>query len=475
MSSSEIIAVLPLIILFVALVLVMLVIAWRRHHGLTATLTAAFLAGSFACMIAVEDRLPQKVGSLLIVDGYAAFFVCLVLAAAFAVVLLSYPYLESRNGRHEEYYLLLLIATLGASILVASAHFASFFLGLEILGVSLYALIGYRGGLNGVEAAMKYLVLAAISSAFLLFGMALVYAQAGSLEFAKISERVSGAGITMLLASGLLITGIGFKLAVAPFHMWTPDVYEGAPATVTAFIASVSKGAVFALLLRYFALIDLHAAPTMLTAFSILAALSMIVGNLLALLQTNVKRMLAYSSVAHLGYLLVAFVASGPLRPVAVGYYLAAYFITIVGAFGVIAALSRQGRDVETAAELTGLAWSKPWHAAVLTAMLLSLAGIPLTAGFVGKFYLIAAGIGSDLWTLVLCLLAASAIGLYYYIRVILALFAQPDQEVSPVSAEPSYLSGSVLIGLTFALVFIGVYPAPLIAVIQATASRLMG
>ena len=473
MSLPEIIAILPLLILFAGSVVVMLTIAWKRHHGATMILSAASLALALACMVAVADRVPQRVGSLLIVDGYATFFGCLLISAAFAVVLLSYPYLEARSDESEEYYVLLIVATLGAVVLVSSAHFASFFLGLEILGVSLYGLIGYRRGSAGVEAAMKYLVLAAISSAFLLFGMALMYAQTGSLEFSQIAGRSTEGGLTVLLATGLLVTGIGFKLAVVPFHMWTPDVYEGAPAPVSAFVASVSKGAVFALALRYFSTLDIQSSPALLAAFSVVAVASMIAGNLLALLQDNVKRMLAYSSIAHLGYLLVAFVASGEMRPVAVGYYLAAYFITIVGAFGVIGALSGPKRDLGRLEELAGLAWDKPWHAAIFTAMLLSLAGIPLTAGFIGKFYLIATGIGSSLWLPVLCLLATSAIGLFYYIRVILVMFTRREASRPEQRLGASYLSGTVLAALCAALLFVGMYPTPLIGIIRDTVATL--
>ncbi len=208
--------------------------------------------------------------------------------------------------------------------------------------------------------------------------------------------------------------------------MWTPDVYEGAPAPVTAFIATVSKGAMFAVLFRYLTPSNVQVETPLFIVFSLIAIASMFVGNLLALLQTNVKRILAYSSIAHMGYLLVAFLASGTTAIAAVSYYLVAYFVTTLGAFGVIIVLSNSDEDADRLEEYRGLAWQRPWLAGVFTAMLLSLAGIPLTAGFVGKFYVMAAGIGSALWLLVTMLVINSAIGLFYYLRIIIVIFSAP-------------------------------------------------
>jgi NADH-quinone oxidoreductase subunit N len=354
-------------------------------------------------------------------------------------------------------------------VLVASRHFASFFLGLEILSISLYALTGYlRHNDRSTEAAVKYLILAALSSAFILFGMALIYAETGSLDFARIASRAADPVQSLPFTAGfaLIITGLGFKLAVVPFHLWTPDVYEGAPAPVTAFIASVSKGSVFALVLRFFAGIDPAANQALFLIFAIVAVASMFAGNLLALLQVNVKRILAYSSISHIGYLLVTLLASGPQRLSASAFYLAAYFVTTLGALGVVTVLSGKEGDADSMAEYTGLAARRPWLAAVFTVMLFSLAGIPLTAGFVGKFYVVAAGIGSALWLLVVALAINSAIGLFYYLRILAAVYAKPS---APAPADtPLSRSGiAVLSGLTVILIWLGVYPAPVIVLIE--------
>ena len=322
---------------------------------------------------------------------------------------------------------------------------------------------------QSIEAGIKYLILAAVSSAFVLFGMALVYAEIGSMDFIDIALPTGLLGVHSLpLTAGLaLITiGLGFKLAVVPFHLWTPDVYEGAPAPVTAFVSTVSKGAVFAVVLRFFNMVDIHISGPIFMIFTIIAIASMFTGNLLALFQSNVKRILAYSSISHLGYLLVTLLASGALAATAAAFYLSAYFITTLGAFGVVTVLSMKERDADRMDDYRGLAWRKPWLAAVLTAMLLSLAGIPLTAGFVGKFYVAAAGVGSGLWLLVIILTVNSALGLYYYLRIIVALYTRREEDVT--AAPRLSLSGSaVLAGLTFLLVWFGIYPAPVIQMIQ--------
>jgi NADH-quinone oxidoreductase subunit N len=214
-----------------------------------------------------------------------------------------------------------------------------------------------------------------------------------------------------------------------PFHLWTPDVYEGAPAPVTAFVSTASKGAVFAVILRYFSMVGVLSRPIF-VIFTIIAIASMFTGNLLALFQSNVKRILAYSSISHLGYILVTLLASGAMAATAAAFYLSAYFITTLGAFGVVTVLSEKDRDADSMDDYRGLAWRRPWLAGVFTAMLLSLAGIPLTAGFVGKFYVAAAGVGSGLWLLVIILAVNSALGLYYYLRIIVALYMRGEKEM---------------------------------------------
>jgi len=503
MTAGDLLTISPLIALTLTPVIVMLAAAFRRSHMLALVLTLIGLAAAGGLLAVSAGRSPRQVTPLLSFDTYALFFAGLIIAATAVVAVLSWGYLQKRRVHPEEYYVLLVTAALGSVTLAASTHFASFFLGLEILSVSLYALIVYPlHRKQYVEAAVKYLVLAGSTSAFLVFGMALVYAESGTMTAGGLAPLVAaGLGASdPVLALGvvLILVGVGFKLAVVPFHMWTPDVYQGAPAPVTAFIATVSKGAVVALLLRYFRPVSLHTDSTLFLVFAGIAIASMAAGNLLALRQDNVKRILAYSSIAHLGYLLVAFLATGERAATAVTFYLVAYFATSLAAFGVVTVLSTPARDADELDDYRGLARRRRWTAVAFTIALFSLAGMPLTMGFIGKFYILTAGAGSALWTLVIVLVVTSTIGLYYYTRVIVAMWVQkPAEEAAGVRLLPGApgsvaggasaslagaaltdaaipaASGAMLAALTaFVLVF-GVYPTPLIHLIERAVSTL--
>ncbi len=469
---------LPYIVLAGTAVAVMLMIAFFRHHGAIAMTASAGLAAAFAlvCMLFALPGLQRQITPLIVIDRYSLFFTGLIILAGLAVAGLSHSYFDRQAVHREEFYVLLLIATLGAAALTASSHFVSFFLGIETLTVSLYGLAAYlRDRERSIEAGVKYLILAAVSSAVILFGMALVYAETGVMQFPAIAARLADADVhrlPLLAGLGLIVAGMGFKLAVVPFHLWTPDVYEGAPAPVTAFVATASKGAVFAVLLRLFLTVDLRGNGAMPVIFTIIAIASMFTGNLLALLQDNVKRILAYSSISHLGYLLVAFLAGGPLAMSAAAFYLASYFVTTLGAFGVVSMLSTSGRDADALEDYRGLAWRRPWLAGIFTVMLLSLAGMPLTAGFIGKFYIVAAGIDSSLWLPVVVLIANSAIGLFYYLRVVTALYSGAGEAAAGPAL--SIAGGGVLSVMTLALIWLGVYPGPVIDLIRTAIEGLM-
>jgi NADH-quinone oxidoreductase subunit N len=481
MSGSDLTAILPLIVLGGTVTIVMLAIAFCRNHRLTALLS---LLGLILCLIAIwpaSDMAPRQVTPLLQIDRYALFYMGLIFTASIAVLLLSHGYLAARSEPPEEFYLLLLVATLGAAALVASDHFASFFLGLETLSISLLGLIAYpRSHGKPLEAGVKYLILAGISSAFLLFGMALTYARLGSMEFARIAALLTVNGVSpdlyWLTGLALIFTGIGFKLSVVPFHMWVPDVYEGAPAPVAAFVAVVSKGAMFALLLRYFVMANADGFGPVPMMIEIVAIASIMVGNLLALMQNNIKRILAYSSIAHLGYLLVAFLASGALRIDAVTYYLVAYTVMTVGAFGIITVLSTSNAtaEIEDLDAYRGLIWRRAWLGGAFAAMLLSLAGIPLTMGFIGKFYAIAGGVSAAMWPAVIALIAGSIIGLFYYLRVIVAICTPAPEGATAYAGAVPMVGGTTLAALTLILFGLGLYPTPLVRLIQVTAAQLV-
>jgi NADH-quinone oxidoreductase subunit N len=472
MSFADLTPLMPLIILAATPIAVMLVVAVYRSHSITAVLTGFGLAAAFISLPMTSSPETGQVTMLLIVDGFARFYIGLLVAAGFAAVLLSYGYLQTYEGLREEYYILMLLAILGSAVIVTSSHFASFFLGLEILSISLYALIAYpRLKAVGIEAGLKYLVLAATSAAFLVFGMALIYAALGTMELSRpatfiYSTPAESRGLAVMIGLIMLLVGIGFKLAVVPFHLWTPDVYQGAPAPVTAFVATVSKGSLVGLIVRFFGQVDITALGSLFGVFTVIAVSSMIVGNILALLQNNIKRLLAYSSIAHLGYLLVAFLVGGSMGPTAVTFYLIAYIVMTLGAFGVITVLSAPQKEAEHIDDYRGLFWRQPWLGGTFTAMLLSLAGIPLTIGFMAKFYLVVAGVSASFWLLVVVLVITSGIGLFYYLRVVVAMFVRQPQ--TPIEKAMLPLTGSLtLAGLTLLLVWLGLLPSPLLEIIR--------
>ena len=465
----------PLLSLTVTTVVVMLAAAFWRSHRVALWLTMLGLAATFSTLFVVPIADDRRVTTLLIVDNYALFYIGLVVAATAVVALMSWSRLRQLRVDAEEHYVLLLGAALGAATLITAAHFASFFLGLEILSVALYALIAYPVFAERyIEAAVKYLVLGGSTSAFLLFGMALVYTVTGKMTPVALAPTLGGgAGLDLVIVTGvvMMLVGVGFKLALVPFHMWTPDIYQGAPAPVTAFIATASKTAVVAVLLRFFRPVALDQTSALFLTFAAVSVASMLAGNLLALRQDNVKRILAYSSIAHLGYILVAFLATGKSATVAVSFYLVAYTATNLAAFGVVSALSDAKGEAEDIAAYRGLGARRPWLAAVFTVALFSLAGIPLTVGFIAKFFLVTAGASASLWVLLVVLVVASTIGLYYYTRIIVAMYARkPGDEPLGRAAVPT---GIVLACLTATLLWLGVYPRPLIDLIERLVSTL--
>ncbi len=477
MNAQDFYVLIPLMIIALVPIVIMFTIAIKRYHAVVNAFSLLALIAAFISLFYITSYMPRQVTPLIIVDNYTLFYWGLIFAASFFVVLLSYKYLKDKDINSEEYYILLFNAVLGSSVIAASNHFISFFLGLELLSVSLYVLIAYpKFSEKPLEAGIKYLILAAASSAFLLYGMALVYVDTGSMFFPDIVKTlISGIAVSPFAVFGfaIMIIGIGFKLAVVPFHFWTPDVYQGAPAPVTGFIATVSKGGVFAFLLRLFYELNLYSFKPLVTIFIVISIASMFTGNLLALRQRNVKRILAYSSIAHLGYLLVAFLAAGEMGVNAATFYLVAYFITTLGAFGIVTILSTKEREAGDIDDYNGLYQTKPLTAAVFTAMLFSLAGIPLTAGFIGKYYILLSGVNMGMWLLVISLIINSVIGLFYYLRIIAAMYTKPD--TSEEHSFPGFTLGSgfALGVLTILLVWFGVAPSGILTLIKSLVAGL--
>jgi NADH-quinone oxidoreductase subunit N len=477
MNEQQLVALMPFITLSSVILIQMMAIAFSRNLLLTVSISVVGLILTVVAFIQVYPSMPIVVTPLITLDGFAVFFSGLILMSSVAVTLLAYDYLRDRGERQDEFFMLLLLSTLGALILVSSTHFATFILALELLGVSIYTMMSYPlRGLLTLEAALKYLILSGVSSAFILFGAALIYAISGTLSFAELATvKIAGGNansIFLLAGSALVFAGIMFKLSLAPFHMWTPDVYEGAPAPVTAFVATVSKGAVFAITLRLFSSSNLIEVQSILMGLSFVAVLSMLGGNLLALRQDNVKRILAYSSIAHLGYLMVAFITAGlvggqALAIEASSYFLFAYFITTLGAFGVVTIVSIPDQDTDAGdlSNYVGLFWKKPILAFMFAASLLSLAGIPLTVGFIGKFYIFSAGVENHMWLLLSLVIIGSGIGLFYYLRII---FTMTKKSESEEKIRIPIAGGCVMVTLTTVMLFFGIYPSPIINLINS-------
>jgi NADH-quinone oxidoreductase subunit N len=469
-NGADIHLLLPEIILGLAAIVVMLSIAVKRCHLFAHIFSLAALALAFISLFLIHANGTQ-VTDLFIIDGYSRFFTGLIIAAAFFIAVISYPYFKTRDIHKEEYYILLILATLGAVSMVISNHFISFFLSLEVMSVSMYSLIAYlKNDSIGIEAGIKYLVMAAVSASILLFGFALIYAQTGQMELSKLQGTMSAAvakNILFIAGMALVIAGIGFKMALVPFHLWTPDIYGGAPAPVSAFVATVSKGAAFAFLLRFFHDLNGSVHNSVWIAFAVIAIASMLIGNLLALRQQNIKRILAYSSIGHLGYLMVALLAASVVGIKAAVFYLVTYFISMLSAFGIVSYLSGKDNELYDLDDYKGLFWQRPWLAALFTMVLLSLAGIPLTAGFMGKFYLLLSGIGSSLWILTIVLVVSSFIGLYYYLRVALMMFTHSELPRQKFKGG-SFVPASILLALMFIfLLWIGIFPGTLLDIIQ--------
>ncbi|MGK2913168.1 MAG: NADH-quinone oxidoreductase subunit NuoN [Porticoccaceae bacterium] len=466
---QDLIPLLPILLTAATAVSLMLAIAVRRSHGLSVTITLLGLSATFASLVwLLGQGHGGAVTTLLFVDNYALVFMALITLIALVCVILAHGYLGDYPGNPEELYLLLLIATAGALVLVAASHLAALFIGLEMMSIPLYGLVAYtRGHRTALESGIKYLVLSAAASAFLLFGSALIYAETGTLSLQELAQQGPSSGSLMLLGSGMMLVAIAFKLSVAPFHLWTPDVYQGAPAPVGAFLATASKLAVFAVFLRFLVTVPATTADSFRDLIGLFAVLSILVGNLLALTQTNLKRLLGYSSIAHFGYLLVAVMANLVISLEAILVYLIVYVVATLGAFAVLALMSRAGqeRDADSLADYRGLFWTHPALAVAFTLMLLSLAGIPFTAGFIGKFYIFTVGVQAKLWLLLGVVVVGSAIGVFYYLRTMVALFQRAEAATSfQLGRDWGQRSGGMVVLALFTLTLVvGVYPQPLL------------
>ena len=474
-SAADLIRVLPEIIWCGFGVLLMLLQPFlKNRQGLTLFAMVGAAAGTLATYF---GQMGSGFFGLIQFDTYSLFFHWLVGLVAFLVILASDSYLERENLAPAEFYALILFATAGMGVLASAQELLTAFIGLEMSSISSYVLAGYRrDSVKSSESAVKYFLLGSFATAFFLYGIALVYGASGSTNLMQIASANPG-GNLLRLGLALILVGLGFKVAAAPFQVWTPDVYEGAPTPVTALFAAGPKAATFALLLRIFTTI--HAATDFwFWAFWILAVATMFVGNLGALVQTNVKRMLAYSSIAHAGYTLVAFAAVTTMKLdpetgaapayAAVLFYLLGYSLVKVGAFTIVSEIGGQGERYLTLDDFAGLGTRQPFAAAAMTLFLLSLLGMPITAGFFGKFYVFKAAINSKLIWLVVLMTVNTAIGAYYYLRVIVVMYMREHKGDIPAEAATSLSPTAAMVVAVAALatLYLGLLPNHVLGIV---------
>jgi NADH-quinone oxidoreductase subunit N len=429
-----------------------------------------------AVHIAAADPGPAY-NNLIFADSFSLFVHVIVIGAAALAILGSMNYLDQEGIQHGEYYALVLFATAGMGILAGANELVTAFLGLEMSSISTYILAGFRKrALKSNEASLKYFILGSFATAFFLYGIAMVYGATGSTEISKIQSvlsRLPRLPHLAVLGLGLIFVGLGFKVVVAPFQVYAPDVYEGAPTPVTALLASAPKAATFALMLRIFVVAFGSAGSLWFWAIWISAVLTMFIGNLAALVQTNVKRMLAYSSIAHAGYILVAFIASTELGIAAVLFYLAAYALMKIGAFLVLAHLGQRGEQRLDIKDYAGLGMRQPLLAACFSLFLLSLLGLPATAGFLGKFFAFQAALDSHVIWLVVIAAINSVIGAYYYLRVIISMyFWEPSKDYSPSGVAPALTVALSLAAL--GTLYLGLFPARVLVLARSAAASLL-
>jgi NADH-quinone oxidoreductase subunit N len=440
-----------------------LVVEKKRTLGLVALIGLAFSGLFLLRLWGVEV---SAYGGVLLVDNFSAFFKLVFLTGAALSIGLSLRYLDIEREHHGEYYALILFATMGMMFMAGAMDLVTLYIGLETMAIATYILVGFlRNNQRSNEASMKYFLLGAFSSGILLYGMSLLYGISGSTRFIQIAQaladRPAGDPIS-LMAMITLSAGLFFKIAAVPFHQWTPDAYEGAPTSITAFMSVAVKAASFAMMVRIFMIAMYPLRPQWTAVMTAVSVLTMTIGNIAAITQSNVKRLLAYSSISHAGYILIGFIAGNETGLTAVPLYLLIYTFTNIGAWAVIVALRRRDVIGEHIDEMSGLFFKNPGAAILMLIFLLSLAGIPPTAGFIGKYYLFAAAIETGHNVLAVIAVLNAAISLYFYLRIVVVMFMRDATEKTGLVYSPGVVAA---LGVAFLFtMWIGVYPDPFIS-----------
>jgi NADH-quinone oxidoreductase subunit N len=466
-TSLDILRFLPetLLTIFGTLLMVLDPILRRRSSYAFGHLSILGFLAALAASVAAYSNPGPAFGGMIVVDGFATFFRILVIVVGILTILPSYRFLERQDAETSEYHALLLFSVAGQCLMAASNELIMVFIGLEISSIASYVLAGYlRDDKRANEAALKYFLLGSFATGFFLYGVALIYGSTGTINLDAVRGAISGQNgphpVFVGVAAAMMFVGLGFKVSASPFQIWAPDVYQGAPTPVSAFLSAGPKAAAFAVFLRIFMTAFGPISSGWMPLVWISALLSMTIGNFAALLQSNIKRLLAYSSIAHAGYVLVALAAGSDVGTAAAMFYLAAYAFMNIGAFAVVSHLSGRGERYTNVDDFAGLGEKQPLTAAMLSIFLLSLIGVPLTGGFFGKFYIFKAALESNLvWLTVLGLLN-SAVAAYYYLRILVVMYMHEPSEAAK-TAEP--LSGGLRLALilpALGTLFLGIFPS---------------
>lgn len=475
--SFDYLVVLPILIVAAyGLLALVLTPAFRGSAGALGATSLLGLGVAAIAAVRLHGYAASTAGGLVQTDDFAVFFDLIFIVVGTLAVLSSITYLQREGAHHGEYYALILLAVAGMMTMVGSENLLIIFLGLELLSIPLYILAGFtREKTRSVESALKYFLLGAFSTGFILYGIAFTYGAAGSLDLRRIAVALASgraAHGTFALGIGLILVGFAFKIAAVPFHAWAPDVYQGAPTPVAGLMAAGTKAAAFGALLRVVhTALPLHGTIDWQQALWVLAALTMTVANVVAIAQQNVKRLLAYSSIAHAGYLLVAVVSPIGSGVQSAAFYLVSYAFMTMGAFIVATIVGRSGGDGQEGCALSaydGLGRRRPMLALAMTLFMFSLTGIPPTAGFVGKLYIFKAAVEGEMYWLAAIGLLNSAVAAYYYLGVVVAMWMKPEAD-GPAPAPSGYQASAALMLSSAATVVLGVFPGPLLDI----ASRL--
>jgi NADH-quinone oxidoreductase subunit N len=474
---NTIYALIPLMIIVAAGLLVMILEAFfkRENRSYLAYISLLFLIAAAAGCVQFWDKGYSYFDGNLLLSNLSLFFSFILIIATFLVILISMKYITLQSSNYGEYYALLLFALSGMIIMVSSSDLIVIFLGLEVLSLSSYALAGLRReDEKSNEAAVKYFLLGSFASAFLVFGLAFLYGATQATDIPEIIQGLqtgSSLGTLGLVGLGLVVIGFGFKIAVVPFHMWTPDVYQGAPTPITAFFSVGPKAVGFAVLLRIFVpyFQDALESQLMFGLLWVIAAITMIAGNLIALRQTNVKRILAYSSIAHTGYLMVAILAQDTQSLV---FYLTAYLFMNIGAFAAVIALGKKDHEYLELEDYKGIGFRYPWIGATFAVFLISLAGFPPTGGFLAKFYVFSAAVRQGLVSLVVIGVLASLVSVFYYLRIIIYMYMkEPSYEVDIHFENPSLFLALFL--CLYGVLQLGIFPGNILVLIRQAVAAL--